>query len=259
MATMASGVPNRFKKSYEAIKKLEKLPRYEAAFIFGSVAEGNAHNKSDLDIVVIVNRANPCENVNHPIIDSVKLDLSFIDFAKFKVRTIKQVEHEDRKPQLQKSLIVFDKTGELTKLKREISKTKPKKCPQKDFQWVQFMLYHADNKVSRVLYDDPISSLYSMHANIGEVLKYHYKLNGKWWVSSKKILADLDDWDKPLAELLKDFVRTADASKKYECWTAIIDHVSASMGGRQSIEENNCKCETCSMDLSNLLRGTAQS
>ena len=100
-----------------------------------------------------------------------------------------------------------------------------------------------------MLSDDPISSLYSMHANIGDVLEIHFKLNGKWWVSSKNVLKSLSEWDEKLARLLGDFVATADVDQKFAHWSAIIDHVAAAMGGRQPIAENNCSCDTCQSDL----------
>jgi predicted nucleotidyltransferase len=243
---------SRFSKGIKAVQSLEKNPRYEAAFIFGSVAEGTSSNKSDLDVKVITNEDNPCDNINHPAFDDYKLDLTFSSFKQFKKVTQDDVQKAEREPNLIRGVIVFDKTGELTRLQHQVKNAKPKKYTEKDHQFFQFMLYHANNKVERVLEDDPVSSLYSMHANIGEVLKMHYKLNQKWWVSSKNILANLKTWDKALANTLADFVQTADVKKKFKYWTQIVDHVAANMGGRQAITENNCNCEVCTMDLSNL-------
>ena len=140
----------------------------------------------------------------------------------------------------------------MTELQKRVKDIECQRYTEKDYQFVQFMLYHANNKVERALKDDPISSLYSMHANIGDVLKIHFRFNGKWWVSSKNLLRSLDEWDEELAQHLRDFVSTANPIDKFAHWSGIIDHVAAPMGGRQPIAENNCSCETCQSDLASL-------
>lgn len=245
--------PNpRFQAGIDRILNLAKGSRYQAAFVFGSVAEGTSTDKSDLDVKVIVDTDNPCENINHPTIDDYKLDVTFRSFKQIEEFTKDEIKKGEREPNLVRGVILFDRTGELTALQRKVRNTKPQKYTSKDYQFVQFMLYHANNKVERVLKDDPVASLYSMHANIGEVLKIHFKLNSHWWVSSKNVLKSLDEWDKELAQLVRDFVGTADADKKYGHWSKIIDYVAQPIGGRQPIAENNCNCDLCRVDLAAL-------
>jgi predicted nucleotidyltransferase len=247
-------IPPRFSKGVEAVQALSTDPRCEAAFIFGSVAVGTATDKSDLDVKVIVDEDNPCTNINHPTFDDYKLDITFRSFPQIKEFTEDEIKRGEREPNLLRGVILFDKTGELTTLQDEIKNTNPTKYEPRDYQFVQFMLYHANNKVERALDNDPQSSLYSMHANIGEVLKIHFKLNGKWWVSSKNVLISLTEWDRELAEVVQDFVSTAEPEEKFNFWTKIVDHVAAKMGGRQPISENNCTCEVCAIDLAKLNR-----
>ena len=114
------------------------------------------------------------------------------------------------------------------------------------------MLYHANNKVERALNEDPTSSMYSMHANIGDVLKIHFRFNGKWSVSSKNVIRSLNEWDTELAQVVRAFVSSANPVDKFSHWSAIVDHVAAAMGGRQPIAENNCSCNTCQRDLASL-------
>lgn len=243
---------SRFTKGVEAIKSLAKLPRYQAAFVFGSVAEGISTEKSDLDVRVIVDNDNACQNVNHPIIDGYKLDLSFKSFRQIEEAIEEDIKKAERRPVLAGALIVFDKTGQLTNLKQKADQARPKQLLKPDYLYAQFMLHHANDKVERYLHNDPVSSLYSMHANIGDVLKYHYQLNGRWWVSSKKIMADLESWDPELASLLKHFVSTSEVKTKFKHWSEIMDYVTTQMGGRQAIADNNCDCEVCQADLANL-------
>ncbi len=245
--------PNpRFAKGANKVTKLAEDNRYQAAFIFGSVAEGTSTNKSDLDVKVIVDRDNLCDNINHPSFDGYKLDITFSSFSQIKAFTENEIKKGEREPNLVHGVILFDKTGELTKLQKKVQNTKPQKYKKKDYQFTQFMLYHANNKVERALKDDPYASLYSMHANIGEVLKIHFKLNGKWWVSSKNVLKSLDEWDNELANIVRGFIEATNVADKYKEWSKIIDYVTKPMGGRQPISENNCDCDTCRKDLAAL-------
>jgi len=75
-----------------------------------------------------------------------------------------------------------------------------------------------------------------MHANIGEALKIHFKLNDRWWVSSKNVLQHLDEWDSELAELVKEFISSAEPKEKFGYWSTIIDHITAQMGGRSQCQ-----------------------
>ncbi len=66
---------------------------------------------------------------------------------------------------------------------------------------------------------------------------------------SIRLLADLQRWDAPLAQLVEHFVVTGDLQTKFAYWSAIIDYILAPIGGRQPIAENNCACEVCRQDL----------
>lgn len=137
-------------------------------------------------------------------------------------------------------------------LKQRADGAQPPAYDPADAQFDQFMLYHANDKVERALDDDPASALWSMHATVNDVITIHYRIHGHFKVSSKKLLADLDRWDSSLADLLRRFIGEGDARCKFEVWGAIIDHVSAGIGGRLPIEENVCTCPTCAADLAAL-------
>jgi hypothetical protein len=114
---------------------------------------------------------------------------------------------------------------------------------------IAFMFYHGNNKVERNLEADPVTALFVMHVGLNEFLKYHYQLQQRWWVSSKRMLADLRDWDLLLAQLVEQFIATCEVRAKYACWSAIIDHILEPLGGRQPIAENNCNCAVCQQYL----------
>lgn len=88
MSQLPVTMPERFRIAYEAVKKLERYDRYRAAYIFGSIARGQATQHSDLDVHVVVDEDNACTNVNHPIIAGVKLDLSFRSMQQVREHTL---------------------------------------------------------------------------------------------------------------------------------------------------------------------------
>ena len=255
MLDQSHAIPDRFAAAYQRVANLEHHDRYLAAYIFGSFARGETTAHSDLDVHVIVAEDNPCANINHPIINGVKLDLSFCSLKQLKERTSLEIEQHVRLPMIAEALIVFDKTGELATLQTQASQVKPLAVHVEEQQFLQFMFFHGNDKVQRNLEDDPITALLVMHVGLNEFLHYHYRLRQRWWVSSKRLLADLRQWDRPLAQLLEQFVATSDVYTKFAHWSAIIDHIMEPLGGRQPIAENNCACAVCRRDLAFFIDG----
>ena len=243
-------IPARFQPAYQQMEALEQHERYLGAFIFGSLARGEATEASDLDVKVAIDADASCHNVvNHPIIQGVKLDISFNSLTQLRQQTEQEIELRERVPMIAESIIVFDKTGELATMRAMAQQVRPCPIPEEAYQFMLFMFYHGNNKVERNLEHDPLTALLAMHVGVNDFLHYHYQLQQRWLVSSKRMLADLRSWDMTLAQLLEQFVTTCDIQKKYHYWSAIIDHILAPIGGRQPISENNCTCATCQHDL----------
>jgi predicted nucleotidyltransferase len=249
MLDALSYIPARFQPAYQQIKQLELHERYLGAFIFGSLARGEATEASDLDVKVAIDADNPCHNINHPVIQGVKLDISFNSMTQLRQQIEQEIELRERIPMIAESIIVFDKTGELTAMRALAQQVHPRPLPEESYQFMLFIFYHGNDKVERNLERDPLTALLAMHVGLDEFLHYHYQLQQRWFVSSKRMLADLRSWDAALAQLLERFVTTCDVQTKYHYWSAIIDHILAPIGGRQPISENNCTCETCRRDL----------
>ena len=64
MTQSITSIPERFLPAYQCIQQLEQYDRYLAAYIFGSVARGEATEQSDLDVHVMVDEDNACPNIN---------------------------------------------------------------------------------------------------------------------------------------------------------------------------------------------------
>lgn len=247
------GVPERYTRALRAVEGLAASDRYVGALIFGSVAQGMASGASDLDVRVIVGDDNPCSAINHPRIGGVKLDITFCSLQQVERQLDDEIADGRRAPMVADALILFDKTARLDGLKARADAARPPAYDPADARFDQFMLYHANDKVERALDDDLASALWSMHATVNDVIAIHYRICGHFKVSSKKLLTDLARWDMPLADLLRRFVGEGDARRKLEVWRAIVDHVSAGIGGRLPIEENLCGCSVCVSDLAALL------
>ncbi len=242
-------VPARFQPAVAAVQRLAEHERYQGAFIFGSVARGDSTALSDFDVKVVVDQNNPFPNINHPVIAGVKLDIMFGSFAQLEDATRGEIERGERIPMLAESIIVFDKTGQLTALRERAQAARPKPYTTADYQLIQFWFFHMNDKAKRFLHNDPPAALLAMHMDMNWTLDIHYRLHERWRLSSKRILQDLRQWDPAMAQLLEAFVATADAEAKFAVWTQIMDHVLRPLGGRQPIAQNNCGCDVCRGDL----------
>lgn len=252
MTSISQSIPARFAAAYRAVAELARHERYLGAFVFGSVARGEATDRSDFDVKVAVERDNPCSNINHAVIGGVKLDITFSSLEQLRAATGREIAAGSRVPMIAESLIAFDKTGALDALRGRARVARPKPVTPADHQLLQFLLFHSNEKIERYLDDDPPTALLGLHMNLGEVLTIHYQLRGHWRVSSKRLLADLRDWDPPLADLIAAFIAETELRAKFAQWSRILDHVLAPLGGRQPIAENSCACEVCARDLAML-------
>jgi hypothetical protein len=246
-------VPARFAAACGHVQRLEREGRYRGAFIFGSVARGAATARSDLDVQVLVDQDNPCSNINHPVIGDVKLDLTFVSLAQLRRATEQEVARAARVPMLAESVIIFDKTGALAELRAWAREATPAHATPADYQRLRFSVFHVHTKVTRALESDAPSALLAMHTGLAELFNLYRRLQGRWEVSSKRLLPELRVVDPPLAGLVEDFVATADLHAKFRLWTDIVTYIARPLGSWADAE-NTCDCAVCRADLAALLR-----
>jgi predicted nucleotidyltransferase len=242
-------VPERLRPAVLRIWDLCAVGRYQAAYLFGSVARHEASATSDLDVQVLTDRRNPCDTVNHPVISGVKLDVTFLSFEQLAARTQREIERGNRVPMVAESIVVFDKTGELTQLRASAQRAHPKPCTPSEHQAIQFGVFHANDKAERLLATDPLAASLVMHISVRDLLDTHYRIQGRWQISDKRLLADLRLWDPPMAALVERLVSTVEVRLKFAVWTEIVDYVMVPLGGRQAVADLNCGCVACRQDL----------
>jgi hypothetical protein len=239
----------RLRPAVRALEGLARHERYRAALVFGSLARGEPA-PVDVDARVVVDEAVPCEAINHPRIGGVKLDVTFRSIAQLREQTEQEIQRGERLPMVAESVVLFDKDGGLTALVEEARRVERPAVAPSDHDFLQFLIYHADDKARRA--GDEAAALLAMSEGLTDLLQIHFRLRGRWWVSSKRRLADLRAWDPAMAELVEAFVRTAEVGAKLEIWERIVGRVVEPMGGRKGIEETSCGCEVCRADLAAL-------
>ena len=243
----------KFQMAIEKIRELEKHDRYVGAYIFGSVARGDEHDKSDLDVQVIVNDAG-CHNISHPYINGIKLDIKFHSIEQEAALMKERLKMFERVPMVAESIIVFDKTGELTALKKQYLKEKPRSYKKADHQFVRFMAYFLSETIREQIEQDSAVAQLGMHLDLMELLQHHYRIQKHWWLPTKQVFPDLASWDKPLAKLLRKFLEEPDVAKKYTVWMQMVHYILKPIGGWQEVGDNICDCRNCSSALA-VLRG----
>jgi predicted nucleotidyltransferase len=243
--------PPRFRPAVRAIEALVRDERYRAAFLFGSLARGEATEASDVDANVVTIEPVACRSINHPRIGGVKLDLSFKSIEQLREQTDEEIGKNQRRPMVAESVVLFDKDGRLTALRDEARRGERKPVDPAEHDFLHFLIYHADDKARRA--EDRAAALWSMDEGLTWLLETHYRLHRRWWVSSKRRLADLRGWDPAMAELVAAFVATAEVASKLALWERIVARVVEPLGGRKPIEETSCGCPTCRADLVALL------
>ncbi|HEX5504246.1 MAG TPA: nucleotidyltransferase domain-containing protein [Thermomicrobiales bacterium] len=251
--TPAPAVPPRFAAAWAALGRLVAHDRYLGAFVFGSVARGEATDQSDLDVQVLVRDDNPCPRINHPIVGGVPLDLTFRSPAQIAALTRQQIATGERIPWLAEALIVFDKTGALRALADEARRARPQPVTPAERDTMRFLLMHEREKVLRALDHDPTMAALAMQTALLSVLTMRYRLAGRWLVGSKRLLADLRRWDPALADLVAAFAVATTVRERFAAWTAIVARVAAPLGGGRPVAGDDCECSVCRAGLATLL------
>ncbi len=239
----------------QQIMALQCHARYEGAFIFGSYVTGELHPQSDLDVVVLVTAHDSCPSVSHPRLHGIPLDISFNSFESIERYIHKTLSTAlPRKPWLYDSQILFDKQGRLHELARWVQQNaKPALHTADDDEDLQLTCYYALTKAQKFVKTEPEVTLLVMQTDLNDLLRRHYKLQGRWWVSNKKLLGDLQSWDPIMYDHLRSFLTAGSVTEKFTAWSHMIDHLLAPIGGRNFAKYiGTCSCNQCNADIAYL-------
>ncbi len=252
---MDENLVQRYARVTRAIARLAQYPRYESAFVFGSSATGQVHAGSDIDVmVVLAEDTEHCANINHPWLDGIPLDISFNTWADVEQKHAALLQQQPRRrPWICTARILFDKTGRLRQFQQQMQTARPSLRPLSERASILFDLHERYTQPGKYLASAPETANLIMHMELGAVLRLHYSLHGRWWVSNKHIPANLQEWDAPGAQLLNAFLQAGPVAEKVADWQALIEHVLAPLGGKDfGPLEQDCPCPTCQADLARL-------
>ena len=241
----------KVKKIISRLICLKKNNRYLGCFVFGSVARGEFTDGSDIDVIIYV-KGRSCGQINHPIIDDIKLDISFYNHKKILELIEEQNEKRKRIPMIAESIILFDKNGEIKEWQNKSKLLVPKELKEKEWPFSYYLIYNENIKVRRYLKTKPEIALTVMHTCLTDLIKTHYQINHKWYVGNKRLLDDLSKWDPPLAQAFKSFIMSFNLKEKEKHWDNIVTSLLKPFGNSKKLEENNCNCQICQQDLKNL-------
>lgn len=242
----------RFTAVVNAIAALQQHDRYEGAFVFGSYVTGELYEQSDLDVVVLVTDAAACPEVSHPRLQGIPVDISFFSYEQIQHSIQETLAKGFRpKPWLYASQILFDKQGRLYELAQWVQATAQPACAtQADYADIQLSCYYFLTKARKQLDNDPTAALLVMMNNLNDLLRYHYKIHGRWRVADKRILGELATWDPAMEQRLRAFLTATSVAQRLALWEQMIDHVLAPIGGRNFAKyEDVCHCDQCQKDL----------
>lgn len=247
-------VPRRFGAAVRALLDLERDTRYLGAFVFGSLARGEAGPDSDLDAQIVVDDDDPCPNLSHPRIDGVKLDLSFPSPSRVRRELSEQIERAERVPVIAESAILFDRDGFLHGLRAEAQRVRRRAVDAAAVREIRFLLRHEDDKVGRAVDSDPAAALLAMSMGLGVLIDMHYRLHRRWMRSSKRLLPDLRRWDPEMGARVEAFLLSGgDAAERHRLWRRILEHVSGPAGGLSALSDSDCSCARCRANVNRLL------
>ncbi len=223
---------------------------YAAAIIFGSFATGSEDSDVDLFIVTYSEKLSK-PHTSKLTISGKAFDVTFLSMSQLISMIKGQVRSHSFKPQILDSIIVFDKTNRVTALKTEVEKdASPADKKLIDFSSVKYALYEATDAIEKNIAKDPDTALLLMHEDVGTLIKYHFRLNEKWQLPTKKTLSNLADWDKEFTVKLKNFLKETDPSAKFGVWKTLVKTV----GDQMNSKDNGlaCNCELCQENLNYL-------
>lgn len=244
---MFSNIPEKYLKVIARIQRLKSKERYVGAFVFGSVARGDVGVDSDLDVIVVVATDNECLSISQPVIDGIKLDLSFVSMKQLQDR--ENHDHSGKIPMLAEAVVLFDTTGELARFKTEMEHKRREPYTEEERPHVQFLINHTESKICYGLMNDVDTAKLCLQKGWRHLIDVHYKIQGRWNVSDKRLVRDLQEWDMGFLDMVRGFLRENDPEKQYDLWKDAATYIFGPWGGRQETKGENCGCERCKKDI----------
>jgi len=220
----------------EIIAQLEANLAVDAAFLTGSFAQGISSPSSDMDLVVILKENDKQIRSVYTWIDGIFADIFFFDRATIThIKSAEKIASSSLDLEgsliawLAKSKILFDKTGEITNLKTDI--TLIEKCSvleNENNSIAQRINYNRVANKRYFLSDDPhyhealsLRLLYS----VSELVVGYLTLRGISWEGEKSAINYLKEEALDFYNSFQKFLNSKDLTGKYQAYEAMCEKV----------------------------------
>ncbi len=226
-----SGLDEKFNTTINtAIEKLKKRDGLTGLILFGSIAKGQSHSYSDIDIYAVGEKEK--DRTERFLIDDIPVQVQWRSEKDFieKLKKPKRVI-----PVLAEGIIIYDPKGFLRAYlpqAKEIAKEGAAPLNVREKTLLRAKLSDELYEISGLINNNcMVSALLLMDELVFEALIGYYELNCWWQVSRKKVLSDLKLKDYDFYEEIEKFLLSSTVSEKYQYLKQILYKVLALAGG----------------------------
>ncbi|MEX0909968.1 MAG: NUDIX domain-containing protein [Candidatus Paceibacterota bacterium] len=214
------------------IKNLENNENVDAVFLTGSYGIDQKNNYSDIDLVIIFKKNDKNIKSLYTWIDDAFADVFFFDQA-----DLERIEKSEKllannmdaifTAWLEKSSILFDKSGTTTKLKSNLkSKQNLVAIPQDEKgEWWQKINY---NFIANKRYFESDNSLYlealemRLLYSVIELINGYFEFRDIPWRGEKQAILYLKEKDETFYKIFVEYSNASDISKRFKLYSKLV-------------------------------------
>ncbi len=218
----------------KVVSEYKKSPDIKGIILFGSLAEGNPHFYSDIDLYVIGQKER--DRATCRVIDGVPVQVQYRSIEDFQEKTKKQTRS---KPLCLTGVILYDPTG-LVKENFELAREKalaegPQKMPKEEIKMGQIALTQEINSIKGLLEKGIYSGgVILMQELLIQALDIYYDIHSWWRPENKHLVEDLKKRDQKIGSLAERVLIGSSLENRLKNLTVIRDEVLELLGGEIS-------------------------
>lgn len=226
-----SGIDEKFNITInKAVDRLSKRKNLTGLILFGSIAKGQSHAYSDIDIYAVGD--NEKDRTERFLIDDIPVQVQWRSLQDFREKLIypKRVL-----PVLAEGIIIYDPKGYLKQfipMAKAIYEKGPEPLNVRERTLLRGKLSDGLYEVEGLLIcESGICSLFLMDEVLYEALIGYYELNCWWKVSRKKMIKDIKSKEEELYRDIEEYFLENDLNIKMIKLRKIVNKVLSAAGG----------------------------
>lgn len=196
----------------------------------GSRIHGQPGATSDLDLHVVI-RA-PQRQRRNRVVDGVEVEL-FIN-PPFQVRCYMEDGRGVDAHMFTFGRVVYDPHGEVAALRAEAAarwQAGPAPIGARDAWQPRYFAADLLRDLQDIGAEDEATATLLLARAVEQLLRSHYRLQYRWIEKPKRLLADLQQWDPPAAQLARAALVSGPLAERSEALQQLAVHVLAPIGG----------------------------